>query len=306
MPAKRVVVFGGAGFLGSHVSDKLSAAGHRVTVFDRRPSTHLRPDQEMIVGDIRERPLVVRALAGAEVAFNFAGLADIDDARQRPVDTIEQNVLGNAIILEGCRENGVGRIVFASSVYVYSQAGAFYRISKQACENYIEGYHEVYGLDYTILRFGTLYGPRADERNAVYRFIRQALEEGRIDYDGDREARREYIHVGDAAQACVDILAPAFANQHIVLTGPQLIRVDELLRMIGEIVPGEVAVHFGFSGRKTAHYVLTPHKFSPRIGRKYIPQMQIDLGQGLHQQVEEMHQRLHPSLHENEGIWLET
>jgi len=300
--AFKITVFGGSGFLGSHVCDKLSESGFNVQIFDINESRYLRKDQSMIVGDITDEVAVQKAVKDSKFVMNFAGIADIDEALQKPIDTVRKNILGNTIILEACRKANVQRIIFASSVYVYSQSGAFYRVSKQACENYIEVYNEIYGMEYTILRFGTLYGPRSDEKNAIYRFIKQALQEGAINYDGDSEAKREYIHVEDAAKACVEILRPEFANQNIVLTGTQSFKIKELLGMIQEIVPQAVKIYYGFTDKKTAHYVLTPHKFSPKIGKKFIPPMQIDLGQGLHQQVEELHSRLHPELHEIEGV----
>jgi UDP-glucose 4-epimerase len=299
-----ITVFGGSGFVGSHVCDKLSDAGHDVRIFDLVESPYLRPDQSMIQGDILNELHVQKAISGSEFVFNFAGIADIDEARERPLETIRHNILGNSIVLEGCRKEKVSRIIFASSVYVYSQSGAFYRASKQACENYIEVYQEVYGLDYTVLRFGTLYGSRADERNAIYRYIKQGIQEGQIDYDGDSEAQREYIHVEDAARACVDILNPEFMNQHIVLTGTQAFKVRELLGMIAEIFPGDVRVNYAYTGKKTAHYILTPHKYSPKIGKKLIPPLQVDLGQGLHQQIEELYCKYHPELSDVEGIWI--
>lgn len=300
----KVVVFGGSGFLGSHVCDKLSDAGHDVTIFDIRPSPYLRDDQTMIAGDILDETQVRQAVAGAGAVFNFAGIADIDEARNRPMDTVRYNILGNTAILEACRIEKIRRIIFASSVYVYSQSGAFYRASKQACESYIEVYHEVYGLDYTILRYGTLYGPRSDERNAIYRYIKQALQEGVISYDGSMEARREYIHVEDAARASVEILKEEYANQHIVLTGTNIFQVQELLGMISEIVPNTVVIK-NEESKKTAHYVLTPYKFSPKLGKKLIPALQIDLGQGLLRQVEEIHHLMHPELLEEQGLLIE-
>lgn len=293
---KKIVVFGGSGFLGSHVCDKLSDDGYDVHIFDILESPYLRDEQTMIVGDILDDQQVRNTISGAEAVYNFAGIADIDDAFNRPIDTVRYNILGNTIILEACRLESVKRFIFASSMYVYSESGAFYRASKQASEDYIETYHEVYGLDYTILRYGTLYGPRSDNRNAIYRLIMQALTKGLIHYDGNKEAKREYIHAEDAARASVEILKPEYSNQNIVLTGTQVLAVQDLLGMIQEIVPHEVTIEYSEKSSKIAHYVLTPYKFSPKVGKKFIPPLQVDLGQGLLRQVEELYNELHPEL----------
>ena len=210
----KAIVFGGSGFVGSHVADILSEAGHQVKIFDLKSSPYLRPDQEMISGDILNKQLVEEAIHGCEVVYNMAGIADLDDASTRPLDTLTQNVLGNTIILEACVSAHVKRFIYASTVYVYSDKGGFYRCSKQASETYIEEFQRQYGLDFTILRYGTLYGPRADERNSIYRYLYQALKDGKITVPGTGEEYREYIHVRDAARLSLEILDEKYAIKH--------------------------------------------------------------------------------------------
>ena len=142
----KAIVFGGAGFLGSHVAEALSQAGHAVVIFDTKPSPFLRPDQEGIVCDILNQDQVTAAIKGCDVVYNFAGIADIEEANTRPLDTVRINILGNTILLEAAMQEKVRRFVFASSLYIYSEAGAFYRSSKQACELLIDNYRQAYGL----------------------------------------------------------------------------------------------------------------------------------------------------------------
>jgi UDP-glucose 4-epimerase len=287
-----VTVFGGSGFLGSHVCDKLSDAGHAVTIFDINPSPWLRPEQRFLLGDVLDEAAVNRAAEGAEAVYNFAGIADIGEAESRPLDTARFNILGNATVLEAARKAGARRFIFASSLYVYSKDGGFYRCSKQACEPFIEHYHQAFGLDYTILRYGSLYGPRADKRNAIYRFVREALESGRIEYFGHPTALREYIHAEDAAECSVEILKPEYANCAIVLSGSQPMRVGDLLKMISEMLGG--GIEFSFLGEgQTGHYEITPYSFNPRVGKKMSPRLSTDLGQGILRIMEELHNEIH-------------
>ena len=296
----KIVFFGGSGFLGSHVCDKLSEAGHDVTIVDLRPSPYLRPDQKMVTGSLLDEDLVNTVVSGADAVFDFAGLADSGESNQKPVETARINVLGNVILLEACRKAGVRRYVFASTLYVYGKSGGFYRCSKQACELYIENYHDMFGLEYTILRYGSLYGPRADRRNAINRFVAEALEKGEITYYGAPTALREYIHVEDAALSTVEILKPEYANQNIVLTGDQPMQVGDLFRMIGEMLGREIKINYQHDPN-SGHYQITPYAFMPKVGRKMTPHLSTELGQGVLKVMEEIHQELHPDLKELGG-----
>jgi UDP-glucose 4-epimerase len=280
-----VCVIGGSGFLGSHVADALTAAGHSVRIYDRTISPWLGAGQEMVVGDLLDANSLDAAVASCEVVYNFAALADLNQALDKPIETVRVNVLGNAHVLEACRLNKVKRFVYASTVYVYSREGGFYRCSKQAAEHYVEEYQRVYGLDFTILRYGSLYGPRADRGNGLFRIVKNALETGVLRYEGSPDAMREYIHVEDAAQASVAALGDEFCNQSVVLTGQEPMRVLDLLEMLAEILGLSNGVQF-VPGNQSGHYVRTPYAYQPKIGRKYVSPMHVDLGQGLLQLIE--------------------
>lgn len=285
--AKKIVtVIGGSGFLGSHVADQLSEAGYQVRIYDRIHSQWARVDQEMIVGDLSNVDLLSKTIDGTHAVYNFAALADLNEALDKPLTTVQVNILGNVQVLEICRQKNVKRFVYASTVYVNSREGGFYRCSKQAAENYVEEYQRTFGLDYTILRYGSLYGPRADMTNGLLRVVKKALETGVVSYQGSPDALREYIHVEDAARASVVALGKEFCNQSVVLTGQEAMRVLDLLKMLAEIlgIPDVEFVEKEYSG----HYVRTPYAYQPKLGRKYVPPMHVDLGQGLLQLIDDV------------------
>lgn len=273
--------------------DALTDAGHDVTIFDLTESPYLRENQTMVTGDILDQDAVCKAVEGAQVVYNFAGIADIDEARDRPIDTVKINILGNTTILEACRKNNVKRFVFASSLYVYSEAGSFYRSSKQACELLIENYHKIFGLPFTILRYGSLYGPRADEKNWIYRILVQALTESKITRYGDGEEVREYIHVEDAARISKDILSDDFENQYVIISSHQAIKIKDLLIMVKEMLKGEVELEYKPS-MSDLHYEVTPYTFNPKIAKKVISNYYLDLGQGILQVLKEVHKKKLP------------
>lgn len=287
----KVCVIGGSGFMGSHAADALSDQGYRTCIFDRVSSPWLRPDQHMICGDIRDGDLLDQALSGCSAVYNFAAIADLDEALNKPRETVSINILGNVNILEACRRHNVERFMYASTVYVHSKEGGFYRCSKQAAEQYVEEYQRIYGIDYTILRYGSLYGPRSDHHNNLWRIVKKALESGKISYEGSSEAIREYIHVEDAARASVVALGEEFRNQHVVLTGQEPMRVMDLLKMLAEILDMPQSVEF-VETTCDGHYVRTPYAYQPKLGRKYRAPVHVDLGQGLLQLIGDVEKHL--------------
>ena len=167
----KVVVIGGSGFLGSHVADILSDKGYQVVIFDLERSKYLRDNQEMIIGNILDRNQVKDVVRGAKYVYHFAAIADIKEAQENPVKAVEVNILSTTYILDACREFGVERFIYGSTIYVYSEHGSFYRSTKQASELIIENYQKIYNLNYIILRYGSLYGPRANHFNFINRII---------------------------------------------------------------------------------------------------------------------------------------
>jgi len=293
----KAIVFGGSGFLGSHVAEALTKAGHDVSIYDQEQSPHLVKGQKMIVGNILDEAKVNKVIKSADIVYNFAGVADMDEAAKNPVEAVRNNILGNTMLLESSRKNKVKRFVFASSIYVYSSAGSFYRSSKQACELIIENYHQIFGLDYTILRYGSIYGPRSNEENWISQILKQAITKGKITRYGDGEELREYIHVEDAARCSVEILADEYRNEHVIITGHQQIKVKDLLSMVREIMGGKISIEYRSVEDRSCpydpslHYQITPYSFKPKIAKKLVSRHYLDLGQGLMSCMDEIYRR---------------
>lgn len=285
----KVAVFGGSGFIGSHVADALTEIGHEVRIFDLKPSPYLKPNQEMIRGDILDEQEVNKAVKGCDYIYHFAGITDLNDAGTKPAETVIQNIKGTVVLLEAARRVKLRRFVFASTIYVYSDKGGFYRCSKQAAELYVEEYQRHYGLDYTILRYGTVYGPRANQHNSVYRYLKQALDEKKIAVFGDGEEMREYIHARDAARLSVEVLSEKHKNKHVIITGHQPMKFRDFLYTIKEILGNKTEIEFKKPQPDSAHYSLTPYSFVPKIGYKLTTDCYLDMGQGMLECINEIH-----------------
>lgn len=289
---RKVLVTGGAGFLGSHISDALTDAGYAVTIVDQNPSLYLQEGkQKMVIGSILNQDFLNTVFQEKfEAVFHLAALADLNEAKNKARETVEVNILGTVNLLDAAVASGVKRFVFGSSVYVYSNHGGFYRCSKQACENYIEEYSQRYALDFTILRFGSLYGTRTGTTNGVYRLLNQVMNGETIHYHGTQDDKREYIHVQDAARLSVLSLAPQYANKHLILTGNDRLSISELFKMFGEILNVPVQVEYENEGGKSSgHYSMTPYTFTPKLGKKMVSNEYVDMGQGLIQVIEMIH-----------------
>ena len=285
----KVLVIGGSGFLGSHTADLLSDNGYVVTILDKVTSPWLRDDQTMVVGDAMDSNVLTSAMNKVDYVFYFAGIADIAEAKVNPYKTIEVNIMGLTKALEAGVKNNISKFIYASTMYVYSAQGSFYRASKQAAEVIIEAYQENYQLSFVLLRYGSLYGPRSQNWNGIKGFARQVVNHGAIEYLGNGSEIREYIHVQDAAKLSVRALHDDYKNKAITITGNQSMRVADMFSILFEIAGKELNVKYLDEQQGSSHYGHTPYRYTPKTAQKIISNQFVDLGQGLLDIVEEIH-----------------
>ena len=287
----KVLVTGSSGFLGRHIVDSIISKGYDVVTFDLVEFDDHKKSTNFHCGDLLDYNSIDKAIKGCDFVYHFAGQADIGLSSNIPSKTIMANNIGTQNVLEAARKHNVKRFLFASTIYVYSELGSFYRASKQSCEIIIEEYQREFNLDYTILRFGSLYGPGANEFNGVRDFLIQALKNKKIIRRGDGEEIREYIHVKDAAGLSLDALDNKFKNKHLIITGNEQIKVKDLLIMIKEIFNGDIEIKFG-GEEDLHHYEITPYNYKPQIAKKITPDSFYDLGQGLLDQIYDLEKSL--------------
>jgi len=289
---KNVLVIGGSGFMGSHTADVLSENGNMVSILDKVSSPWLKSDQNMIVGDAMDSDILESSMQGVDCVYYFAGIADIAEAKSNPYSTIEINIMGLTKALEAAVKNNVKQFIYASTMYVYSSHGSFYRASKQAAEIIIEAYQENYGIDFVFLRYGSLYGPRSQDWNGIKGFVQQVIKTGVLEYSGNGSEVREYIHVLDAAKLSVKALQEEYKNRAVTITGQQSMKVSDMFSMIFEIEGKEVDINYLDEHKGSSHYGNTPYRYTPKTSMKIIPTEFVDLGQGLLDIVEEIHNSL--------------
>ena len=277
---RKVVVFGGNGFIGSYVIEELLERNYEVVSADLHTSPYV-DDRYFQQCDILDAQKVNEVVKGAHIVYNFAGFANLDDAIENPVKALELNVMGNLNILEACKNNHIKRFVYASSAYAMSDKGSFYGISKLTSEKLTEEYYKKFGLEFTIVRYGSVYGERDYHNNYIYNLLKTSLQTHEINHSGDGEEIREYIHAADVAKLAVDIIeSEAFVNEHLILTGVERIQRKELFEMINEILGGKLKIKLNGDGYHN-HYKTTPYSFHPTRSKKLVANPYIDMGQGL-------------------------
>lgn len=282
----KVIIFGGSGFLGSHVVNYFLNKKHQITVFDKsNKGDFSKKKYNFIKGDITDKLKVSRSVKGMDLVINFAGISDLNYAVNNPYETIDQNIKGNLNILSACKKNRVKKFIYASSVYADSGEGGFYKSSKLASESYIKEFSKLNKLDYIILRFGSIYGPGSDKSNGIYNILLRIIKKKKLIYFGNPETLREYIHVTDAARATYEVVKKNYKNKIITLTGKMPIKTRDLLILIGEIINIKNKKIYFENKKYRGHYILTPHNYDLNENLKYSSELNMDLGYGIRNMI---------------------
>jgi UDP-glucose 4-epimerase len=279
---KKVLVFGGFGFLGYYLLKELLSRGYEVVVADIKDNSEFKDIVHYLHCDISDQKQVDAVFQNQnyDIVYNLAGFANLDFSIKAPLKTMQLNIIGNMYVLEACINANIKKFVYASSAYAMSNKGSFYGISKLASEKIIEEYHEKYDLDFTILRYGSVYSERDYDNNYIYNLVKKAVIENVIDHKGDGNEIREYIHAGDAAKLSVDVIeSDKFNNVHVILTGTERIKRSELFNMINEILNNKIEISYNYNYNN--HYKFTPYSFEPSLSRKLTANPHIDMGQGI-------------------------
>lgn len=275
----KIVVFGGAGFLGSYVVSELIKRGHEVTVADLSQQTTEAAFKRCDVS--KERQVESIFTEPFDVVYNFAGFSSLDLASKFPKKVFELNVMGNINILDQIKDMPINRFVFASSAYAMSNIGTFYGISKLTSEKIIEEYAKTTKLPYTILRYGSVYSEKNFSNNYIFKLIEEAVKTKKITHGGDGSELREYIHAVDAASLSCDILEEDSHNgANYIITGNSKIKRLDLFNMINEILGNKLEIKC-LDNAYENHYKLTPYSYQPMMCKKLTSNPHIELGQGL-------------------------
>jgi len=296
----KALVTGGSGFLGHYLVKELVKFGIETVVFDKLINKdifnigEIKGKIEFFEGDVLDYEAVYDAMEGCNIVFHTAAIADMDAARKTPVKTMSVNVIGTTNCLESAKMRNVDRFLFASTVYTAGNWGSFYRVSKQTGESLCKTYHNEYGLNYTTLRYGSLYGRDANHWNFIYGVCKALLTTGEFTYISSKESVREYIHIFDAARETVRIAQdPEFSNKAVLITGHQRMRIEEFFNMIKEIMGKDIKIHYTPADQHR-HYVVTPYSFEADIPVRVNLSTYVDISEGILDCLREIQKELKP------------
>jgi len=191
-------------------------------------------------------------MADCDIVVHLAAAADVDLVRADPLDAERRNARGTLNVLEAARQSGVGRVIYASTIWVYSDTpaecheedsalcapGHLYTATKLAGELYCRSYLELYGLEYTVLRFGIPYGPRARPAGVVAQFVGRALAGEPLVVAGDGRQSRRFVYVEDLADGVVRALTPAAANRTYNRVGSEDTSIADIAESVRDLVGG--------------------------------------------------------------------
>lgn len=253
----RVLVTGGAGFLGSHVVSALREAGHSVVIFDIQTPN----DVDYIQGDLASPDDLLRATKGIDAVCHLGGVGDVYLAFDKPYLAAELNVVGTTNLMEVCLQNRVGKVVYASTWEVYGEPRYQpideahpcnpdhpYNITKLAGEHIALSYDRLKGVPTVALRLGTAYGTRMRPNSVFSIFISRALRGEPLVIKGSGAQSRQFIYTSDVAHAFLRALESPCRAEVFNIMGNDNISIRQLAEMIVERIPTSIIYEEGRAG----------------------------------------------------------
>ncbi len=270
MRFSRILVTGGVGFIGSHIVDRLLAEGAEVTILDNLSNgylaniAHHEGDSrvQIVVGDIRKKELLKRLLRRSDAVIHLAALVSLTRSFKDPVLTNEINATGTLHLLNACLDEGVSRIVYASSSTVYGNSESLpkdedmaprpsspYAVSKMTGESYCLAFHQTYGLETACLRYFNVYGPRQNDdlySGIIPVFISNLSEGNRPIIYGDGEQTRDFVYVDDVVEASLLALEKPGIGGEILNIGTGMpVSINQLTKTLNHIMNTSTEPKYG-------------------------------------------------------------
>lgn len=292
----KIIVTGGAGFIGSHVNKLLLKQGHSVTVIDdlsKGSKNLLDPNVSFHQVSLDNQKKLEEILAGHDAVIHMASFIEVGESVKNPVEFSENNIIGTIKLLEAMKNTGVKKIIFSSSACVYGKPASIpitendplgvqenpYGITKVTMEEFCKLYHTLHGFDVTLLRYFNPYGPgelHSPETHAIPNFVKSTLAKTPIPLFWKGEQIRDFIYIEDLAEA--HVLALPLTDLHIYNIGTESgSKIIDVVKKIFEIVGYEVPIEDkGERKGDVSTLVASAQKIKQELG--WTPKISLDEG----------------------------
>lgn len=257
----KVLVTGGSGFIGSHVVDALIEGGHEVLIYDLVRPVYGQKCR-YIKGDVNDAEMLFGSSRGYDAIYHMAAEANVNIFYETPVLSNYNTSNSTISVLECARKNNIGRVLLSSTEWIYGSIEGdentqiteesvyaqypdhLYTSSKIASELFCKNYNSLYGVNYTIMRYGIPFGERARAATVTPIFINKILTGGEITIHGDGSQTRQFIYVRDLAEGNAACLKPEGKNQAFNINGREVITIIDIVRTLEDIIGKKAKIKF--------------------------------------------------------------
>lgn len=257
----KILITGGSGFIGSHVADVLLEQGNEVVIYDF-DSPRFNQPVKYIKGDTGDAERLCEASKGFDAIYHLAAEANVNRFYESPLYSNLITSANTLNVLECARRNNIGRVLLASTEWIYGTADSkdesniteetiyaqnpdhLYTSSKIAAEMFCKNYKTLYGVNYTIMRYGIPFGERARAETVTPIFINKILTGGEITIHGDGSQTRQFIYVRDLAEGNAACVKGEGENQIFNINGREVIKVIDIVTTLEEILGKKANVKF--------------------------------------------------------------
>jgi UDP-glucose 4-epimerase len=253
---ERILITGGGGFIGSHLAETLAKHNYVTVLDDFSTGAQSNLDEAsvnaVINGSVTDTELVERVVPGHDIVAHMAAVMGVKRTLERPLEVLEVNIDGTRTVLDAAADADVERVLVASTSEVYGDAPeppyaeddeqapkTNYAVAKLADERFAEAYGETHDLDYTIVRYFNVYGPRQDSSGYGYVvpiFVRNALAGDPLEVHGDGGQTRDFTYIDDAVDCTIAALGPAGRNEVFNVGGGAELTIHELAETVVDSV----------------------------------------------------------------------
>jgi UDP-glucose 4-epimerase len=268
----KILITGGAGFIGSNLAKRLVKDGHEVRVLDsllrgNKLDKSTYDSVQFIKGDVRDLSTVTEASKGCDVVYHFAAVLGVDIVADNPVETMDVEVIGTRNVVEAAAVNNIKKILYASTSGIYGHSAienalteevlvdprTSYAMAKRYNEIYLASHHEEKGLNVVSLRFFNVYGENQDNRMVVPRFFEQSLNNEDITVFGTGQQTRDFTYIDDTVEACVRLMD--VDGCHIVnIANEEEWEIKDLAAKIKDITASQSSIQYIEAPKKRYDY----------------------------------------------------